>query len=170
MTGDDTAAPRDDQARATRLRERIYAVITMIAVVVTLTDDDTVTAPEAAWTVALTALGLWLATLVADQQAHRVVNHRIARGRDLRRMLYTSSALLLSAVVPLTFTAVAGLGALGLGTALLCAVLVELAGLFAWGVLGGLRIGAGPPAAVLAGTADLLVGGLIVLVKVAAGH
>lgn len=162
--------PTGPRTEALRLRERIYAVITMIALVVTLTQDDRLTAPDAAWSISLTAVGLWLATLVADQQAHRVVHHAMARGRELRAMLYTSSALLLSAVVPLSFTALAGLGVLGLGNALLTAVFAELAWLFAWGVLGGLRMGGGPVAAVLAGTADAMVGVLIVLVKVAAGH
>ncbi|MDI5963706.1 hypothetical protein POF50_009380 [Streptomyces sp. SL13] len=162
--------PHDARTEAIRLRERIYAVITMLAVVVTLTEDDHLSAPSAAWTIGGTALGVWLATVVADQQAHRVVHQRLARGRDLRVMLYTSFPLLLSAVVPLSFTVLAGLGLLHLGDALTAAVFVELAGLFAWGVLGGLRLGGGVPAAILAGVADLVIGALIVLVKVAAGH
>ena len=72
-----------------------------------------------------------------------MVSKRLARGDDLRRMLYTSAPQLLSAVSPLIFTAVAALGLLGLPTALLAAVCVELAGLFAWGMIGGLRIGGG---------------------------
>lgn len=163
-------SPHDPQTEAVRLKERIYAVITMVAVVVALAEDNDIKVADAAWTIIGTAVGVWLATLVADQQAHRVVRHRLARGSDLRVMLYTSFPLLLSAVSPLIFTLVAGLGVLDLQTALLAAVCVELAGLFAWGVLGGLRLGGGPVAAVIAGAADLVIGVLIVSVKVAAGH
>ncbi len=163
-------APRDQRTEGIRLKERIYATITMIAVVAALAQDDEVDRADAASTVFGTALGVWLATLVADQQAHRVVHQRIARGDDLRTMLYTSSALLISAVGPLAFIALSALGAMSLHTALLVAVCAELAGLFAWGWLGGLRLGGGPIAAALAGAADLVIGAVIVAVKVAAGH
>ncbi len=158
------------QTEAVRLKERIYAVITMIAVLVALTDDDTLTTPGAAWSIAGTALGVWLATLVADLQAQRVVRPAAARHGHLRMTLYTTVPQLLSAVVPLLFTALAGLGLLALQTALLAAVAVELAGLFAWGLLGGLRLGGNLLTAVAAGTADLVIGVIIVSVKVAVSH
>lgn len=160
----------DERTEAIRLKERIYATITMIAVVVALAEDDAVSGADAVWTITGTALGVWLATLVADQQAHRVVHHGIARGADLRRMLHTSGPTLLSAVGPLLFTALSELGAMSLRTALLTAVGVELAGLFGWGVLGGLRLGSARLPAVVAGAADLAIGIVIVAVKVAAGH
>ena len=162
--------PHDAQTEIVRLRERIYATITMIAVVVALAEDNDIKCPDAVWTTLGTALGVWLATLVADQQAYRVVHHRAARGDALRVMLYTSAPLLLSAAGPLAFTAIAALGWLHLPVALLISVGVDLAGLFAWGLLGGLRLGGGPIPAVLAGAADLVVGIVIVGVKVAAGH
>ncbi len=168
--GAPTTEPDAARVEGIRLKERIYAVITMVAVVVALSDDTAITAPDAAWSISGTALGVWLATLVADQQSFRVVHHALARGEHLRVMLHTSAPMLLSAVVPLLCTAGAALGLLALPTALLTAVAVELAGLFAWGVLGGLRLGGGPIPAVVAGLADLAVGVIIVSVKVAAGH
>lgn len=165
--------PPPTQAERTeviRLKERIYATITMIAVVVALAEDNSIGHLDAVSTIIGTAVGVWLATLVADQQAHRVIHHRVARGEELRRMLYTSSPVLLSAAGPLAFTGLSALGVMSLHVALLTAIGVELAGLFGWGMLGGLRLGGGLLAAGVAGAADLVIGVVIVAVKVAAGH
>jgi hypothetical protein len=164
--GPPTPLPHGARTENIRFKERIYAVITMIAVVVALAEDDGIGHLDAVWTITATALGVWLVTLVADQQAYRVVNHRLARGDDLRLMLYTSGPMLLSAIGPLIFTAVSALGLLGLQNALLVAVFVELAGLFAWGLLGGLRLGSGLFAATIAATTNLVIGLVIVAIKV----
>lgn len=70
-----TAARAGDPAAA-RLKERIYATITLAAVIVTLAEADTPGHSESAITVAVTALGIWLATLVADEQSHRAMSGR----------------------------------------------------------------------------------------------
>lgn len=103
----------------------------------------------AAATIATASVGLWLAALVADQQAHRVTHGALARGRELRAMLYVSSPLLLSAVGPLVLLGVSALGAMGLETALLVAAGVNVATLFAWGCYGGIRMGGGTAFALL---------------------
>jgi hypothetical protein len=171
-SGSSPLPPRREElwTESVRLKERIYATITMVAAVVAMVADPDIDDGGAAWTIGGTALGVWLATFVADQQAHRVVQQRVARGADLRRMLHTSSSVLLSAVGPLLFTALSALGALSLHAALLTSVGAELAGLFGWGLLGGLRMGGGIVSAVVAGAADLLIGAAIVLVKVSVGH
>ncbi|AEW94829.1 MULTISPECIES: hypothetical protein [Streptomycetaceae] len=156
---------------AERLKERIYATLTMLAVVIGLAESTPPgTHSDAAWTIGGTAVGVWLATLVADQQSHRVVHHRLARGEELRRMLYTSAPLLLSGVGPLLFTALSALGAIRLRPALFTAVVVDLAELFGWGVISGVRMGGTAAAAVVAGLADVVVGAGIVAVKVWTTH
>ncbi|MFD8236883.1 hypothetical protein ACFV20_34020 [Streptomyces sp. NPDC059696] len=152
-----------------RLKERIYATITMIAVVVGLSLGE-VGPPGAVATVITTALGLWLAALVADQQAHRTVHGRLATGHELRRMLYVSSPLLSCAVGPGVLIALAALDVLTLHTALLAAAGVEVVSLFLWGCLGGLRLGGGVAWAVVAGLLDAVIGVAVALVKAAAGH
>ncbi|MFB8026572.1 MULTISPECIES: hypothetical protein [unclassified Streptomyces] len=156
-------------ALADRLKERIYATITMIAVVVGLSLGD-VGAVGALATVLTTALGLWLAAFVADQQAHRTVHRHLATGRDLRRMLYVSSPLLSCAVGPSVMIALAALDVMDLSTALTVAAGVGVASLFVWGCAGGLRMGGGVVLAVLAGLADAVIGVAVALVKTAAGH
>ncbi|MFF7871212.1 hypothetical protein ACFZCT_32875 [Streptomyces qaidamensis] len=154
---------------ADRLKERIYATITMIAVVVGLSLGD-VGSPGAVATVLTTALGLWLAAFVADQQAHRTVHRHFATGRELRRMLYVSSPLLSCAVGPALLIALAALEVLSLHAALLTAAGVGVLSLFLWGCLGGLRMGGGALAATVAGLADAAIGVAVALVKAAAGH
>ncbi|MFG2749882.1 hypothetical protein [Streptomyces xanthophaeus] len=170
--GDATAAApgQDVQAATDRLKERLYATITMISVVIGLAVSEHADAPGAAATVVTAAVGLWLATLVADQQAHRVVHGRVASGRVLRRMLWVSSPLLLSAVGPLVLIGSAALGVMELTTALYAAAGVSVTSLFGWGWYGGVRMGSGWAVAVLAGLLDAAIGLAVALVKAAAGH
>lgn len=154
---------------ADRLKERIYATITMIAVVVGLSFGE-VDSLGAFATVLTTALGLWLAAFVADQQAHRTVHGHVATGHELRRMLYVSSPLLSCAVGPAVLIGLAALDVLSLDSALLAAAGVAVVSLFLWGCLGGLRMGGGVLAGVVAGLADAVIGVAVALVKAAAGH
>ncbi|MFI9722738.1 hypothetical protein ACIHFE_24290 [Streptomyces sp. NPDC052396] len=152
-----------------RLKERLYATITMIAVVVGLASAGEVGPVGAASSVAGTAVGLWLTSLVADGQAHRVV-HGIGFSRQqLRATLHVSSPLLLSAVGPLILITLSALGVLRLHTALLIAAGVSVWVLFAWGWYGGLRMGGGRVLALVTGLADAAIGTAVALAK-AAGH
>ncbi|MFI1965417.1 hypothetical protein ACH429_15110 [Streptomyces pathocidini] len=158
------------ETEAQRLKERIYATITMLAVVVGLTEWDDLTYADTMAVIVATALGLWLASLVADAQAHRAIHARRARRQELRRMLHVSSPLLLSAVGPLVMTGLAALGVFDLDDALLLAAGVETASLFAWGYIGGRRVGGNPLVALVAGGLDMAIGLFVASVKLAAGH
>ncbi|MCX5381612.1 hypothetical protein [Streptomyces sp. NBC_00091] len=160
----------DAQATAAHLKERLYATITMISVVIGLEASGHVDAVGAAATVVTASVGLWLASLVADQQAHRVTHGAFARGRELRAMLFVSSPLLLAAVGPLVLIGISALGAMGLHTALLTAAGVNVATLFAWGCYGGIRMGGGAAFALLAGAIDAAIGTAVAVVKAASGH
>ncbi|MFB6613346.1 hypothetical protein ACIGFK_03195 [Streptomyces sp. NPDC085524] len=161
----------DPTAMATaHLKERLYATITMISVVIGLAGGSHLDVVGAVATVATAAVGLWLAALVADQQAHRVTHGALARGRELRAMLFVSSPLLLSAVGPLILIGVSALGVIGLETALYTAAGVNVATLFAWGCYGGIRMGGGTAFALLAGAIDAAIGTAVAVVKAASGH
>ncbi|MGW2564198.1 hypothetical protein ACWCXB_34335 [Streptomyces sp. NPDC001514] len=164
-----TAARAGDIAAA-RLKERIYATLTLTAVVVALAETDVPEHAEAALTVAVTALGVWLATVVADEQAHRAVSGRGASRKELRTTLHVSSPLLLTAVGPLVLIGASALGVLDLVTALLISAGVEVATLFLWGWRTGLRMGSGPLSALVSGLLDAVIGVGVVAVKLLAGH
>ncbi|MET9625735.1 MULTISPECIES: hypothetical protein [unclassified Streptomyces] len=169
-TGQASVPADDPQAAAERLKERLYATITMISVVIGLSVAEHPSTTGAAATVATAAVGLWLAALVADQQAHRVVHGRLASGAELRRMLWVDSPLLLSAVGPLVLVGAAALDVMSLHTALVASAGVSVASLFAWGWYGGLRMGSGAAVALLGGAVDAAIGLAVALVKASAGH
>ncbi|MFG2654732.1 hypothetical protein [Streptomyces sp. NPDC048425] len=153
-----------------RLKERIYAAITMLAVVVGLAQNPHTGHWTAAAYVTATAVGLWLATLVADVQSHRVVHQRFPARAEARHMLYVSSPLLSSAAGPLVMDALSATGALDLDVALWIAAGVGVAGLAAWGFEGGRRMGGGLLASSLAAVVDAVIGVGVVGVKLLAGH
>ncbi|MER7730317.1 hypothetical protein ABTX80_05480 [Streptomyces erythrochromogenes] len=164
------APEQEAAAAAARLKERLYATITMISVVIGLAVSEHADAAGTAATVLTAAVGLWLAALVADQQAHRVVHGRLATGAELRHMLWVGSPLLLSAVGPLILIAASALGVMDLQTALYASAGVSVASLFGWGWYGGVRMGSGAGLALLAGALDAAIGLAVALVKAAAGH
>ncbi|MGW6908264.1 hypothetical protein [Streptomyces sp. NPDC054940] len=164
-----TAARAGDIAAA-RLKERIYAALSLTAVIIALAETDHPEHLESALTVAVTALGIWLATLVADEQSHRALTRRSATLQEIRTTLHVSSPLLLTAAGPLVLIGISALGALELETALLISAGVEVVTLFLWGWRTGLRIGNGPLSALLSGLVDTLIGIAVVAVKLLAGH
>ncbi|MDL5154874.1 hypothetical protein [Actinomycetospora termitidis] len=164
----DEHAPPPVEVLGERLKERIYALLSVVAVTAGLALGDTHSAVAAAASVAATAAGLWLATVAADQQSHRVLYGRLARGHDLGHMLYVTSPLLTAAIGPLIMVGLAALGVLPLVTALWVSVGVDAAALFAWGLLAGRRMGAGLFPALVSGAVNLVIGGLVVAVKLLA--
>ncbi|WP_344468285.1 hypothetical protein [Kitasatospora kazusensis] len=155
---------------AENLKEQLYATLTLMTVALGLAQAEHLSHGGAALTVISAALGLWLATVIADQQAHMVVFGSVARGSELRRLLYVSSPLLTAAAGPLLLIALSALGALSLRTALYTAAWLGAAALFGWGCAAGLRMGTSRVAALVVGLLDLAVGAVVVLVKLAAGH
>lgn len=168
--GHPAPSPRALEALGERLKERIYAAITMLAVVVALAQNPHTRHSTAATYVVGTAVGLWLATLVADVQAHRVVHQRLPDRREAQHLLFVSSPLLSCAAGPLLMTGLSAVGALGLTNALWTAVGVDVASLAVWGFVSGRRMGGGVLLSAAAGLGDAAIGLGVVMVKVVTGH
>ncbi|RMI44555.1 hypothetical protein EBO15_12640 [Actinomadura harenae] len=142
----------------------------MVAVTVGLALGGHVGPSGASLSVIGTAAGLWLATLVADGQAYKTVHRRLPLRNGVKRSLYVSSPLLLSAVGPLLLIGVSALGLMELRTALLTAAVLDVLSLFVWGYVGGRRMGGSPGVALVAALLDALIGFAVVAVKLLAGH
>ncbi|MFJ8019458.1 hypothetical protein [Streptomyces sp. NPDC096311] len=153
-----------------RLKKRIYATVTMVAVLMGLRQIPHLEPADAALAIAGTAVGLWLASLVADAQAHRTVHGQWARTGEIRRMLYVATPLLLSGAGPLLLAGLSSAGTMELPTALAVAVTTDVFSLFLWGWLGGLCTGAGPVTALITGGLDAAIGLGVVAVKALATH
>ncbi|MBA9001162.1 hypothetical protein [Thermomonospora cellulosilytica] len=158
------AAPLTE-TQAERLKERIYATITIVAVLMGLFRSPDISHADAALVVVITAVGLWAAMLSADWQVYRIVHGAHPYGRDRRRMVYVTAPLLSSAVLPLVLICLSALGLLTLGAALLASAMANTAGLFLWGLVGGMRMGARPVGAVMTGLFNLSIGALIIFIK-----
>ncbi|WP_067484778.1 hypothetical protein [Actinomadura hibisca] len=165
----DRRTAADVELMGERLKERIYATITMVSVTIGLSFADPDPA-GAALTVGATALGLWLAALVADQQSYRTLHRHGPSPAETRQALYVSSPLLLSAVGPLLLVGVAALELIELRTALLVAAAGDVLTLFFWGYVSGRRMGGGPAVSLVAGAVDMAIGLVVAYVKFSAGH
>lgn len=167
---DDNTRLSDVTRHAEHLKERIYATLTIIAVMLGLALAGDATHLASALSVFGTALGLWLATLTAEAQAHRIAYGRMTNAAEFRHMLFVSSPLLTAAVGPLMLVGLSALEALPLTTALYLAVAVDAAELFLWSCVTGKRMGGGLLAAIVVGLINLLIGGIVIVVKLTAGH
>jgi hypothetical protein len=161
---------QEADVRRERLKERIYASLTMLAVLMGLAQGRHPTYAEATASVGVTALGLWMATVVAELQATPVVHGHLPRLPEIRHTLAISSPLLTSAVGPLLLIALSATGVMELDTALWTSVGIEVAGLAAWGFAGGRRVGAGLVGSVVTGGLNAAIGLVVVSVKLLAGH
>lgn len=155
---------------AEHLKERIYAELTIIAVTLGLALSGTATHLSVVLTVIGTSLGLWLATLAADIQAHRIARGHMMDKAEFRETLFVTSPLMTACVGPLILVGLSALRVLALTTALYVSVAVDALGLFLWGYLSGRRMGTGAVTALLSGLVNLLIGGIVVAVKLVAGH
>lgn len=155
---------------ADRLKERIYAELTIIAVVLGLALSGSATHLSVVLSVVGTSLGLWLATLAAEIQAHRLAHRRMMDTAELRHELFVTSPLMTASLGPLVLVGLSALDVIHLTVALYLSIAVDTAVMFVWGYVSGRRMGAGAMAAILSGLINLVIGGVVIGVKFIAGH
>ncbi|GAA3406154.1 hypothetical protein [Pseudarthrobacter polychromogenes] len=106
--------------RAEALKERVYVTFTALAVVLALQShsEESLTAGQAAVTLAITVIGTLMAVFVADLISHLAVHEKTPTRPELLRMAQVSFGAFAAAVLPLIFIALAGLGWWEITTAL----------------------------------------------------
>jgi hypothetical protein len=160
-----------DVARiAERLKERIYAELAVIAVTLGLALAGSSTHLSAALSVLGASFGLWLATIAAEVQGYRFAYGHRMNGVELRHMLVVTSPLMTAAIGPLVLVLFSALGAFSLTAALYGSVAVDTLTMFVWGYTAGRRMKASVLMSVLSGLVNLVIGGIVIVVKVAGGH
>ena len=120
---------------AENMRERIYATITLLAVIAA--HWQTVTHHSVRGTVLAIAgavIALWMATLISARMSYRAVHGKIVESTEYRRIMFTSAGLLAPAVTPIILVLLAVTGLYSLATALL------LLSLFLFSFSAGLKI------------------------------
>jgi hypothetical protein len=117
------------------LRERIYGGVACLGTLLVLLGhpEADATAWIAVADVAVTAGGLWAASVFADFVAHLAAYGQGPGGPEASRLLRASAQILEASAVPLLLLVIAGLGGMELDTALVAGVWVSVVtlGLFA---------------------------------------
>lgn len=154
---------------AEMLRERIYATITLLAVVAALWQHPDEHQPLGAIGVILgTVVALWLATLVAARISYTAVhgNGAYIEPKYLEASK-AASGLLTPATAPIVFILLSTTGIFSLKVALLIGVISLLASLFFFSVMSGSRVTDSRVKLLVFSAMQTLIGIGVVLLKLA---
>ena len=160
----------DDRAfLAEMLRERIYATITLLAVVAALWQHPDEHQPLGAIGVILgTVVALWLATLVAARISYTAVHgHKVSKEPKYLEASKAASGLLTPAGPPIFFVLLSTTGLFSLKTGLLIGVISLLASLFFFSVMSGNRVTDSKLKLLVFSAMQTLIGVGVVLLKLA---
>ena len=156
---------------AENMKERIYATITLLALIVALwqtADEHSILGSIAS--IFGTVFALWLATLISSRMSHRAVHGKSMARRDLGRLAFTSSGLFVPAIVPILLVLVSTTGMISLKTAFMAGSVALLLSLFLLSFAAGRKIYASPLRLVIVSTAEMSVGIGVILLKLAIGE
>jgi len=159
----------DLELRVELLKERIYATLALLAVLLTIDVRD-VTPLRAAELVLGTALSLWAASLVAGVMAYRVVMQQHAPEHRLRRQVVLHSPLLAAAAFPMVMILFAATGVWGLATAINVAIGASFLLLVGWSLMSARALKAGRSLTLIIAAVELGVGLAIIGLKTAVEH
>jgi hypothetical protein len=158
------------ELRAELLKERIYATLALLAVLISI-DPHHTSSLKAAAIVAGTAFSLWIASLVATQMSYRIVMQKASLDKEALDRQYLRHAPLLAAaffpvfLILLTVTPVLSLaGAINLGIAFSLLLLI------AWSLYSAIAMRAGRLATFVIAGIELAIGLGIVGLKLAISH
>lgn len=124
-------SPQVREAIAENMKERIYATITLLAVIAALWQTSAHhTVRGAVFTIIGSAVALLLATLISARMSYRAVHGKRIDSKEYQHTIFTSSGLLAPAIAPTVII----LGSLThiytLKSALMASMIVLLASLF----------------------------------------
>jgi hypothetical protein len=154
---------------AEMLRERIYATITLLAVVAALWQHPDEHQPLGAIGVILgTVVALWLATLVAARISYTAVHgNGVYKEPKYLEASKAASGLLTPATAPIVFILLSTTGIFSLKAALLIGVISLLASLFFFSVMSGSRVTDSRVKLLVFSAMQTLIGIGVVLLKLA---
>ena len=160
---------RDPVAAAAALRERVYATVTGLStVLILLSQADSISPRAATIDLAVTMGGLWIASVFADVVAHSTVQGDAVRGDQLRSIMRVGAQAAEIAVVPLLAIGLSGTGWWTLHTGLVIAICALLLTQLVVALI-ALRLSTiSTPRRLLIIAAELVLGGLVIAIKLAA--
>jgi hypothetical protein len=160
----------NQEYRAEMLKERIYATLALLAVLLTI-DAHHTSALKAAAIVAGTAFSLWLASIVSSQMSFRIVMQRAKTDKEeLELESYRHSPLLLAAVFPVFLMLLAFIHVLSLPLAVNLAIGSSLLLLVGWSLLSARAMKVGRLGTLVLAGVELAIGLAIVALKLSVAH
>lgn len=156
---------------AENMKERIYATITLLAVIVALwqnSGEHSIGGSVASILGTVTAL--WLATLISSRISHRAVHGKSLTTRDLAKITFTSSGLFVPAILPTIFVLASSTHILSLKTAFMASIVALLLSLFVLSFTAGRRIYTSSVRLVIVSLGEMAIGVGVILLKLAIGE
>ena len=167
----DNAPIETIEAVAENMKERVYATITLLAVITALWQSaNEHTAIGALASIVGTAVALWLATLVAARMSHHAIRGRGMTMREVKKLLFSSSGLFAPVLVPAIFIFFSMTGRISLRTALFTGVISLLLSLFLLSYYAGRRIHTNTLQLVLMSSFEFLLGVGVIALKILVGE
>lgn len=156
---------------AENMKERIYATITLLAMITALwqtSSEHSVVGSVAS--ILGTVMALWLATLISSRISHRAIHGKSLSGRDLAKLTFTSSGLFVPAILPTVFVLISSTGAWSLKAAFMASIVALLLSLFVLSFAAGRRIYTSPVRLFVVSLGEMAVGIGVILLKLAIGE
>ena len=161
-------SPEQRSLFAEILRERIYATLTLLAVMVTLWQHpEDHTALGVIGIIAGTVIALWLATIIAAQMSYRAVHHERDLKPKSRKAIESAQGLLLPMGAPIFFVLISLTGLIDLRTSLLLGIISLVLSLFGFSVYSGRRSADSFGRILLYSSLEMALGIGVVLLKLA---
>ena len=156
---------------AENMKERIYATITLLALIVALwqtSGEHSVGGSVASILGTVTAL--WLATLISSRISHRAVHGKSLTTRDLAKITFTSSGLFVPTILPTIFVLASSTGVMTLKTAFMASIVALLLSLFVLSFTAGRRIYTSPVRLFIVSLGEMAIGIGVILLKLTIGE
>jgi hypothetical protein len=160
---------RDPELQAEALKERIYATLAILAVLLTL-DATHTSAMHAAAIIGGTALSLWAASFISSRMAKRMVFGRSPQAEHTTRDSIKHAPLLASAAFPLLMVGAASIGLFTLEQAITMSIGAILLTLVLWSLAAARSMHASKLASILLAAIVLLIGLGVVALKALVAH
>jgi len=156
---------------AENVKERIYATITLLAVIAGLWQSSAHhTVGGVIGTILGTAVALWLATLIAARMSYRAIHKKSMTPRGYRKLLFTSSGLFAPAVIPMLLMGLSALNIVSLKTALFSSMAALALSLFVLSFTAGLKIYESWGRLIIISGLEMLLGVGVIALKIVLGE
>lgn len=167
------ATPKSKQQKeyiAELLKERIYATLALLAVLISI-DSDHVSSLNAAYIVCGTIVSLWAASIVAAQMSRRLIfQNELDHSKEADHQIRRHAPILASLAFPLLMIGLAMIKAISLDLAINISIASALLLLVGWSIGSARALNANKRPTFILVAVELAIGLGIVGLKLAVGH